>query len=271
MTRTQDEIATTKRFADRYRVSGAEIIKEIERATCGCDYGATSWTTREEADRVGELLGLGPGRKLLDIGSGSGWPALYFARTSGCDVALTDLPLEGLSHAAGRAREDGIAENCVFAVTDAAALPFGDNRFDAISHSDVLCCLELKVTVLEECRRVLISGGRMVFTVISIKPGLLPGEYDKAAASGPPFVAADAPYPELLTEAGWRIIERSDITDRFLTTLHAVYVEESNHADDLREVIGEEALADKLGRRERAITGVEGGLLQRELFVVEPV
>lgn len=270
MPRTQNEVATTQRFADRYRVSGAEIIKEIERSTCGCDYGATSWTTREEADRVGALLGLEPGKKLLDIGSGSGWPALYFAKETGCDVALTDLPLEGLSHAAGRASEDGILGNCVFAATDASALPFAADRFDAISHSDVLCCLEPKVTVLEECRRVMTPGGRMVFTVISIMPGLLPDEYGKAVLSGPPFVAADATYPEMLNATGWRILERVDITDRFLATLHAVYTKEAEHAAALCEVIGDEALEDKMGRRERAIAGVEGGLLQRELFVVEP-
>jgi ubiquinone/menaquinone biosynthesis C-methylase UbiE len=270
MTRTPDELANTERFAARYRVSGAEIIQEIERATCGCDYGATSWTTRDEADRVGRLLGLGPGRQLLDIGSGSGWPALYFARQTGCDVALTDLPLEGLRHAAQRAAEDRPAGKCVFAVADAASLPFGDDRFDAISHSDVLCCLKHETAALEECRRVLAPGGIMVFTVISIVPGLSPTDREKAAASGPPFVAADAPYPDLLLEAGWKIVERTDVTKRFAETLHAVYHKETRHAQSLRDVIGDEALADKMGRRQRAIAGVDNGLLQREMFVVEP-
>ncbi len=268
--RTQDELAITQRFAARYRVSGADIIQEIERATCGCDYGATSWTTREEADRVARLLGLGPGKKLLDIGSGSGWPALYFARTTGCDVALTDLPLEGLRHAATRATAENLPGECAFAVADAAALPFPDGCFDAISHSDVLCCLMPKAAALKECRRVLAPDGCMVFTVISVIPGLESREYEKAVASGPPFVAADAPYSELLAQAGWRIVERWDITGPFLETLRSVYGKETEHADALREVIGTEALADKMGRRERAIAGVEGGLLQRELFVAHP-
>jgi hypothetical protein len=37
-------------------------------------YGGASWTTKAEADRVGRLLDLAPLDRLLDIGSGAGWP-----------------------------------------------------------------------------------------------------------------------------------------------------------------------------------------------------
>jgi hypothetical protein len=38
-------------------------------------------------------LGLGPGRRLLDVGAGYGWPGRYLARETRCTVILTDLPL----------------------------------------------------------------------------------------------------------------------------------------------------------------------------------
>jgi hypothetical protein len=50
-------------------------------------------------------------------------------------------------------------------------------------------------------------------------------------------------------------------------TLRRVYEQESAHRDALRDLIGAEALTDKLARRQRALNAVEKGFLQREMFV----
>ena len=167
---------------------------DIERAVCGCDYGGTSWTTRGEAGRVAELLELGPGKRLLDVGGGAGWPGLYLARTSGCDVTLVDIPEEGMRIAAGRAGADELPGDCWVAVADGGALPFKAGSFDAISHSDVLCCLEAKRTVLNACRQVIRREGRVVFTVVTIAPDLSPSQHDQAVEFGPPFVDPEATF-----------------------------------------------------------------------------
>ena len=116
-----DEQATIERFDDLYPLTQAPIMREIERSVCGCDYGGTSWTTRREAEQVGALLGLAPGRRLLEVGAGSGWPGLYLARTTGCDVTLVDMPLAGLRIAARRAALDGLDGACWIALADGAA------------------------------------------------------------------------------------------------------------------------------------------------------
>ncbi len=74
MPRTPEEQATLDRFANTYRHGQLDFMLEMERSTCGCDYGGTSWTTREEADRTIEMLNLKPGRQFLEVGAGSGWP-----------------------------------------------------------------------------------------------------------------------------------------------------------------------------------------------------
>ncbi len=266
MTATPDQQALIERFADDYRLGQAGIMRAIERRVCGCDYGGTSWTTRDEAQRLGELLGLAPGVRLLEVGAGSGWPGLYLAATTGCEVVQTDLPLEGLRIAAARAEADGLAATCRAAVADGAALPFETACFDAILHSDVLCCLEPKLAVLRECRRVLRPGGTMVFTVIFIPQGLAPADYARAADCGPPVIETVLGYPEMLGEAGWEITLRADLTANFQASLRHLIDQEEAHGEELRELLGEADFSDKLARRRRTLAAIEQGLIRREMF-----
>ena len=263
---TPDQQELVERFATEYRLGQAGVVREIERRVCGCDYGGTSWTTRDEARRLGELLGLEPGVRLLEIGAGSGWPGLYLAATTGCEVVQTDLPLDGLKIATARAAADGLAETCRAAVADGAALPFETGCFDAIVHSDVLCCLEPKLAVLRECRRVLRPGGTMVFTVIFIAPELSPGDHALAAASGPPVIEAAAGYAEMLHEAGWEITTRAELTAEYRSSLGSLIGLEVAHEAELRELRGDGGYVEKLGRRQRALAAVERGLIRREMF-----
>lgn len=271
MPRTTKEQTVLDKFANRYRLSQADVMQRIERATCGCAYGGTSWTTREEADRVAGLLVLAPGRRLLDVGAGSGWPALYLAEATGCDVVLADLPEPGLRIARDRADRDGLAARCRVALADAAALPFRGGAFDAVYHSDVLCCLAEKRAVLENCRRVIADDGVMVFSVVRVTPGLAPADHQRAVDSGPSFMDTDVDYPDLLTRTGWTVARRDDLTADYRRTLLTLRDQEARHADDLRTLQGEPAYSEEQAYRQRNIDALADGLLQRELYVARPV
>src|SRR5262249_5839592 len=151
-------------------LSRSDAMQDLERSVYGCDYGATSGTTRPEAERIARLLDLRPAMKLLDLGAGSGWPGLYLAQLTGCDVVMVDLPLAALRIARERAETDGLVRQCDAVVADGAALPFMDASFDALTHSDVLCCTPDKLGVLQTCRRVARDDSTMVFTVIALAP-----------------------------------------------------------------------------------------------------
>ncbi len=263
-----DEQAVRERFDDLYQLVQAPIMREIEHAVCGCDYGGTSWTTRREAEHVGELLDLAPGRRLLEVGAGSGWPGLYLARTTGCDVTLLDLPLAGLRIAAERAAADRLPGACWVVLAGGAALPFGNGAFDAVSHSDVLCCLDAKLSVLRACRRVIRSGGRMVFTVIFPKPGLSSADHERAVESGPPFVETALAYPAMLRQAGWAITDHVDLTAEYAQTVRRLLREEEAHADELSGLYGKAEYSEKVAGRHTKLRVLEAGLLRRELFTV---
>ena len=136
---SKDEKQTRADFSDRYRLRAAtHILDEIERRVLGEAWGASGYTTVVEAGQMLDRLGLGPGSRLLDLGSGFGWPGLYLARDSGCEVVVTDMPTEGLKTSVRRARTENIRSLGAVACSG-GNLPFGDGSFDAVVHTDVLC------------------------------------------------------------------------------------------------------------------------------------
>jgi len=135
----RDELQARALFEQRYGVAASPVAVEIERRVIGGDWGANGYTTMVQADQLAGGLGLSAAERLLDIGTGRGWPGLYLAARSGCRVVLADLPLEGLRVAAARARADSLAARTSVVAAAASALPFHAHSFDAIIHTDVLC------------------------------------------------------------------------------------------------------------------------------------
>ncbi len=271
MARSREEQELSEHFADEYRRAQTPVMLDLERAVCGCDYGGTSWTTRDEAERMGRLLDLGKGRKLLEIGAGSGWPALFLAGETGCDAILADVPYDALRIAADRVASDSLDGEISLAVADGAALPFRAGSFDAVSHSDVLCCLARKRDVLNECRRVIRGGGKMVFSVISISPGLSPADQARAVESAPPYVEAECTYPELLEKTGWKVIDRMDVSADYEETGRRHIREVQARANEMRELLGEAEFEELLAKRRRNLASVADGIVRRELFVASPL
>ena len=264
---TPKELALKKKFETVYERSQASVMLSIERTVCGCDYGGNSWTTHSEADDLAKRLQLRSGLRVLDLGAGSGWPALYFAEKYDCEVVLVDLPDVGLRIAEERAAKDGLSQMVATVVSDAADLPFPDNSFDAISHSDLLCCLERKRSVLDGCRRVMRPQGRMAFTVISITPGLSMEQLRRAITNGPDFVESDSDYPTLMAQTGWVITHHEDLTAAYANSCVRQIQADEDHEHELAALIGPDEFAERLAGWRGKLAAIRDGLFRRELFV----
>jgi ubiquinone/menaquinone biosynthesis C-methylase UbiE len=72
------------------------------------------------------------------VGGGRGWPGLYLAQRSGCQVALADVPKPGLADALRRADELGLAGRALIVRAAGERLPFPPQSFDAVVHTDTL-------------------------------------------------------------------------------------------------------------------------------------
>ena len=269
MKRSPEELAQTERLEQSYKNFQLEVMLSIERQVCGCDYGGNSWTTRVEAQKIETLLGLKPGLRFLDLGAGSGWPGLYLAKRSGCDLTLVDLPMSGLQIAAERAYSDQMTGACWVTRANATNLPFRDGCFDAISHSDLLCCLKQKRALLETCNRVLCNRGRMVFTVISMAENLSPAERENTLGAAPEFVESEIDYLTMLEQTGWSVIDNQDLSDAYAASCHRQVKAMKKNKDAVIAITGTSDYDDRLTRYMSKIAALEDGRLRRELFVAE--
>ena len=71
----------------------------VRRETYGEDIGQSSWMTAEEWLHVADEAAVRPGSQILDVGSGSGGPALYLAERCGCHVTGVDINEHGIANA----------------------------------------------------------------------------------------------------------------------------------------------------------------------------
>lgn len=214
LTLTTDSSATG--FYDRnFRRSADEVNAAIRAAAFGEDIGQFSWTTAEEHRRFQAELDIGPDSHVLEVASGSGGPALFLVRSTGCRSVGIDIHAGGIEAAAEAALEAELGESAVFLHHDAQqALPFADASFDAVISIDSMNHLVDREAVFGEWARVLKDSGRFLFTDAVVVCGPLRREemVDRSPAMGEFVFTPAGWYERVLAEAGFVSIQVEDVT-----------------------------------------------------------
>ena len=157
-------------------------------------------------ERLGTLLGLERGVRVLDVAAGTGVSAIYLAQRFGCRVTGIDLSEANVAAAQDAAARAGLDALTRFVAGDAERLPFADADFDALICECAFCTFPDKPTAAREFARVLRPGGRVGLSDLT-RQGPLPAELDGLLA----WVAciADArplaEYEVYLRHAGFRV------------------------------------------------------------------
>src|SRR5689334_3257978 len=115
----------------------------------GDDIGQSSWITAAEWLRFADLAGVGEHSHVLEVGSGSGGPAVYLAAARGCRVTGVDINEHGVRNGVHLAAAKGVADRVAFQVIDASRpLPFSSAAFDAVLSNDAMCHISNRGDVL---------------------------------------------------------------------------------------------------------------------------
>ncbi len=118
-----------------------------------------------------EKLGAREGEQVLEIGFGTGHCTLALAQAVGNSGKVYGLDIsEGMCNITqSRLEKAGLAKRVALKLGDAAQLPFEADSFDAVFTSftlELFDTLEIPV-VLQQCQKVLKSGGRICVVAMS--------------------------------------------------------------------------------------------------------
>jgi SAM-dependent methyltransferase len=187
----------------------------VRRETYGVDMGQSSWLTADEWLRFADQLRIDADSDVLEVGSGSGGPALYLAAARGCRLTGVDINEHGVRNAAALADARGLSDRVEFRAVDASQpLPFPEGRFDVVVSNDAICHIRERAGVLRDWFRVLRPGGRVLFTDALVLTGIMSHE-EIATRSSIGFYLFVPPgeNERLLIEAGFHAVAVEDVTE----------------------------------------------------------
>jgi SAM-dependent methyltransferase len=187
----------------------------VRQETYGKDLGQSSWLTAREWLEFAAQLGIGPRAEVLEVGSGSGGPAVYLAVARGCRVTGVDINEHGVRNARVLAETRGVADRVHFQAVDASqVLPFASECFDSVVSNDAMCHIRDRAAVLHDWYRVLRPGGRALFTDAMVVTGIVSQE-ELATRSSIGFYLFVPPgeNERLLESAGFAVLSVQDVTD----------------------------------------------------------
>jgi ubiquinone/menaquinone biosynthesis C-methylase UbiE len=122
-------------------------------------------------DKLAGMLAIEPGDRLLDIGCGSGAPAIRLATAHHLDVVGISVSGRQVELANERAASAGLADRLSFELADAMNLPYPDESFDLVWALESLHHMPDRWHVIRQAARVLRPGGRMAIGDFLEVPG----------------------------------------------------------------------------------------------------
>ncbi|NKI34504.1 methyltransferase domain-containing protein [Wenzhouxiangella sp. XN79A] len=168
---------------------------------------------RDAVDHAAGELGLGPGRCVLDVGSGLGGPARWLAHRHGCRVAALELQPELDRAARTLTARCGLDESVTHLCGDVLDPAKAPGPFDALVSWLVFLHIPDRPRLLTRCRERLRDGGGLYVEDFYLRAPLTDDErrllHDEVFCS---HLVDRERYVEELGEAGFEDVEFEDRT-----------------------------------------------------------
>ena len=111
--------------------------------------------------RTAEVTELTPKMEVLDVSSGRGTQAVFYASEFGVNVVGIDLSEQMLKTAGENVQKAGLADRVSFLKGDSQSLPFENDRFDVAINECAVGIPDDSQSVLDQMVRVVKPGGRV--------------------------------------------------------------------------------------------------------------
>jgi ubiquinone/menaquinone biosynthesis C-methylase UbiE len=167
----------------------------------------------EATEQAANLVSVAPTDHILDVGSGIGGPARYFAHRFGCRVTGIDLTAEFCETARLLTRAVGLADRVAFEQGTALTMPFSDASFDGAYSMNVSMNIADKAGLYREIHRVLRPGAWLVLCEVAQGPGgapTYPTPWARTAETS--FLATPSHTRQALEATGFAIVQSRDTT-----------------------------------------------------------
>jgi ubiquinone/menaquinone biosynthesis C-methylase UbiE len=162
----------------------------------------------EATQELAKHMELRAGLRLLDVGSGIGGPARYFAAEHGCKVTGIDLTEEFVRVAGSLTKRTKLDALVEFRQASALELPFDANTFDGAYMIHVGMNIADKAGIFREVRRVLKPAGLFtIFDIVRAAEGAIKYPVPWALSEETSFVGNVKDYRDALQNAGFHLAQ----------------------------------------------------------------
>ncbi len=226
-------------------------------------HGRELLATRDHAARLNPQRGA----HLLDIGSGIGGPARFFAGTLGCRVTGIDLTPDFVEAANDLTRLCGLMDQVNFIEGDAVSMPFGANTFDHAYCFYVGMNLRDKPAVFGECFRVLKPGATLLWTEVTSGSGVPHYPLPWSRTADDSHVDASGTLVHHLSGAGFEVLTVEDETDAHLEMAKRMRL--SAKPPSVGQIQANEVVLgpDFVGRRQNYLKSLDEHRIASTLFI----
>ncbi len=257
------------RYKTTYSSFTSELSARIRSEVFGEDIGQNSWTTAKEQIGFAEKSGLRPGSHLLEVGCGSGGPALFLARTIGLTITGADINEAGIIAANTAADAAGLADRAKFICLDCGGkFPFASGSFDAVQLIDAINHIPDRMALLTELHRLLRSGGTLLYTDPVVVTGAVSSEEIAARSSIGFFLfMPEGENERMLKQCGFEFVGKENVTSNAAAISAGWITAREKWRQQLIESEGLESYKDSLRFSHAVHTLSSSGRLSRYMYL----